>query len=356
MYAAHHGWAHEYLEIGDQMGEIAVSALHTLAAAALEGQGLAAEDARNVSEEFVVAEVAGIRTHGVGKLVSMNLGDLSASPIVQQYGALLNVDGCGGSGLLLMRDVATRLVDISTELGVGMASVRNFSRYSSLYPYTEHIAHHGHAAILMNSAGPAATTPFGSADPITGTNPICFSFPTAASIQTFDLATSEIVWGEIRQAAFEDRPVPYGPFLDSAGDITTVPAEVNAVKSFGGAKGFALNLAIEIIAGLLTGSPAGLDVKTEYDCGAVLLAINPSVSGAKPTFPDLVSRLLEEIRTSRPLEGHVVRAPGDRGRSRVSLAEIASQTLEVPDTIIALLSRMAKGEKIAELSSNPLFN
>jgi LDH2 family malate/lactate/ureidoglycolate dehydrogenase len=84
--------------------------------------------------------------------------------------------------------------------------------------------------------------------------------------QTFDFATSEVVWGEIRQATLEGRGLVSGPFLSSAGDVTTAPSEVDAVRAFGGRRGWALNLAIEMLAGPLAGGRAGLDVK-----GQVLL-------------------------------------------------------------------------------------
>jgi LDH2 family malate/lactate/ureidoglycolate dehydrogenase len=82
-------------------------------------------------------------------------------------------------------------------MGIVAAFVHNFSRYSSLYPYTVRLAQSGFVGILANTAGPAAVAPFGSVDPITGTNPICFSFPTSSGVpQTFDFATSEVVWGK----------------------------------------------------------------------------------------------------------------------------------------------------------------
>src|SRR6516225_5791256 len=102
-------------------------------------------------------------------------------------------------------------------------------------PYTVRLAQRGFVGILANTAGPAAVGPFGSVDPITGTNPICFSFPTPSGVpQTSDFATSEVVWGEIRQATLEGRGLVSGPFLSSAGDVTTARSEVDAVRAFVG--------------------------------------------------------------------------------------------------------------------------
>ena len=340
------------------MTAIAAGDLLTIATRALEGQGFPAEPAAEVAEEFVVAEIAGVKTHGMGKLVSLNLGDLSASPDVKEHGGVLAVNGNGGSGFLVLRRVTQLISELCPRTGIAAAFAHNFSRYSSLYPYTDRLARQGLVAVLTNSAGPAAVAPFGSADPITGTNPICFSFPTAHGVpQTFDFATSELVWGEIRQASLEGRGLPAGPFLDAAGEVTTTPADVNAVRAFGGPKGWALNLAIEILAGLLTGGSAGLDVESEFDCGAVLIAVDPAATGSASTFPDSVSRLLDSVRSSRPQrEDAGVRCPGDRGRSLLRVADHSTQPLDIPDTTLEMMRRMGEGEKITELASNPLFN
>lgn len=340
------------------MGRIAVGDLLALATDALRGQGFEDEPAGRIAEEIVIAEFAGIKTHGVGKLVSLNLGDLSARPTIVEHGAVLAANGNGGNGFLLMEELARLLADRAPRYGIAAAFAHNHSRYSSLYPYTDMLARRGLVAMLTNTAGPPAVAPFGSVDPVTGTNPLCFSFPTAEGTpQTFDFATSDRVWGEIRQASLEGRGLPSGPFLDAAGDVTTTPADVNAVRAFGGAKGWALNLALEIIAGPLAGAPAGLEVDSEFDCGAMLLAIDPRATGAPDDLAPQVSRLMQSIRESRPETTRLgVRAPGDRGRSQVKIADHASEELDVPDVPIEMMKRMSAGESISELRDNPLFN
>ena len=332
--------------------------LLALATRALVGQGFSVEDARPIAEEFVVAELAGVKTHGLGKLVSLNLGDLTVEPSIGGRGALLTVDGNGGNGFSLFRSLVPRVAAASQEHGIAAAFVHNFSRYSSLYPYTDALAGRGLVGILINNAGPPAVAPHGSIDPVTGTNPICFSFPLPdGATHTLDFATSDVVWGAIRQAALEGASLPSGPFLSATGDVTTVPADVNAVRSFGGAKGFALNLAIELLAGPLAGAKAGEAIESEFDCGAALIAIDPSATGAAAAFPDAVATLLDTVRGARPVrEDEPVRAPGDRGRSRTNLAETGASELDIPDATFEMLERMSSGESIAELSSNPLFN
>jgi LDH2 family malate/lactate/ureidoglycolate dehydrogenase len=344
---------------GRSVAEVVASQVFELATKALQGQGFAPNFAREIAEEFVVAEMAGTKTHGLGKLVSLNLGDLKAEPTIVDHGALLSIDGNKSNGFVLFRRIARLLVEKCSSTGIAAAFVHNFSRYSSLYPYTSAVAEAGYAALLTNSAGPAAVAPYGSVDPLTGTNPICFSFPRGSGgVQTFDFATAEVVWGAIRQAALEGVSLPNGAFLNAAGDVTTLPSEVNAVRVFGGRKGWALNLAIEIMAGILPGGKAGVECESEFDCGAMFLAIDPNAAGAGATnFAESLERLLASIRASRPEDPAVaVRAPGDRGRNTISIAKDGHRLLTVPDTIVEMMRRMAQGESVAELASNPLFN
>ena len=338
---------------------ISIAELLSASIVALQGQGFSRELAAEIAEEFVVSELTGTKTHGVGKLGSLQFGDLAAKPDIVEYGAVISVDGNGGNGFLLFRQIAELVCERCSAMGVVAAFVHNFSRYSSLYPYTVRLAQRGFVGILANTAGPAAVGPFGSVDPITGTNPICFSFPTPSGVpQTFDFATSEVVWGEIRQATLEGRGLVSGPFLSSAGDVTTAPSEVDAVRAFGGRRGWALNLPIEMLAGPLAGGRAGLDVKSEFDCGAFLIGIDPIAARAgRSGFAHQVGTLLDSIRASRPESGNGnVRCPGDRGRSSVDINEHLSEQNQIPETILQMMDRMSKGEKVSELAANRLFN
>ena len=274
-------------------------------------------------------------------------------------GPIFRVDGKRGNGFAIFSKVSDELIKRASLHGISAATVTNTTRYGSLFPYTTKVAKSGLICILMNTAGPAAVAPHGSIDPVTGTNPVCFSFPKSnGTPHTFDMATSQVVWGEIRQAALEGRRLPSGPFLNTAGDVTSDPTEVNAVKVFGGPKGSALNLAIEILAGILSGGRAGLKCTDEYDCGAFFLALDPNFFGIEiDTFSKHIEQLFDEIRNARPeFTGKPVRVPGDSGRSSLNISELLDREIEVPQATIDMLDRMSLGENVSELASNPLFN
>ena len=334
-----------------------VQELLDLVRAALVGQGLSDTDAAAAADDFVSAEVAGVLTHGISKLVSMKFGRPNALPEEKSFGSMVVVDAKGANGIVLFRRLAERSVDLVAQNGCALIFARNFSRYNSLYPYTEAVSRHGFISFLMNNAGPSAVAPFGSIDPITGTNPICFSFPTQNGTQTFDFPTSELPWGAIRRAAIEDQDLPERSFLDVHGEFTRDPSLANAVPAFGFAKGSALNLAIELICGAASGASVGGQVDSEFDLGALFLSFDPERTGGT-NFPSVASALFDEIRSSRPRDqAKEVRVPGDRLRGRSLLQTVGpEQLVPVPELTFTLLERMSRGEAPEDLASNPRFN
>lgn len=341
------------------MASLTAKQVHELATQALAGQGFERDLASEIAEEFVVAEIMGVKSHGLGKLVSLNIGNLNAVPNIVDRGALISVDGNGANGFVLFRKLADLLVEKCAKHGIAAAFAHNYSRYSSLHPYASRITRAGFVAMLANTAGPPAVAPYGGVEPVTGTNPICFSFPRAGGHeQAFDFATSHVVWGAIRQAAIQGEALPANSFFNDAGHITTTPAEVNAVRAFGGPKGWALNLAIEILAGIMGGGKVGIECKSEFDCGAIFLALDPAATGLESSqFAQSLDRLLSNIRASRPENsGAPVRIPGDRGRSGVSLSGIGDQRLELAGQVIEMMLRMSQGETVTDIAGNQLFN
>jgi ureidoglycolate dehydrogenase (NAD+)/L-2-hydroxycarboxylate dehydrogenase (NAD+) len=313
---------------------------------ALAARGIVGDDATFTVTDFLDADLEGRPTHGLGKFLLLDhvLANRQGKPFVAvRTQATAIVDGQRDIGQTGARMAANLSIELAEEYGVGFVGLRNSARFSRLGPYARLIADHGFVAICTNNAGPPAVAPFGSRDPILGTNPIAFAFPTDSDAFVIDFATSERVWGAIRQAQLEKRELPPGAFIDADGHETQNPNEVNAVLPFDGAKGSALCIAIELIAGTLAGASMGLEVQDEYSLGAVFLAARPATNGTPVRA--LVSHLLNEIRASSALQpGRPVRAPGDGSRERRA-ATLADGTIEVDQNALSILKRMAEGGK-----------
>ena len=96
----------------------------------------------------------------------------------------------------------------------------------------------------------------GSYEAFFGTNPLAIGIPTAGNPIVFDMATAAIAWYGIHLAQAEGRSIPDGVAYDSDGQITTDPAAAlaGAIKAFGGYKGAALALIVEVLTRPLVGA------------------------------------------------------------------------------------------------------
>ena len=173
--------------------------------------------------------------------------------------------------------------------------------------------------ILGNSA--PAIAPTGGRKALLGTNPICFAFPTGDKDHPIilDMATSIVSRGKIRLAARNDEKIPEGWALDSNGKPTTDPLEAikGSLIPIGNYKGYGLSLAVDILAGLLTGSAFGSDVNplnhpNKFSRhGHFMLVLNPEFFLSSKDYTESINRLIKEIKSS----GENVLLPGEKSNN-----------------------------------------
>ncbi|MBW3641275.1 MAG: Ldh family oxidoreductase [Actinobacteria bacterium] len=326
---------------------------------ALARRGVTGDDAEFIVADLTDAQLEGKATHGVAKifLIDSALAERQGEPVVRRRRpGMVLVDGRRELGHLAGRLCARLAVELASEGGTGLVSLTNAGRFGRLAPYGRLIADHGLVGFVTNNAGPPAVAPFGSRDPVLGTNPVCFAFPppppppppprpgnppgNRASL-VIDLSTAARVWGEVRGAVLEGRPLPPGAFLDQDGQPTRDAENAAAVQAFGGHKGSALCLALELLCGALSGGRMGREVDSEYDLGVIFLAV-----ALLPTDdPGAQERLVESIRGSRPAPGHQrVLVPGDRAAARRAAA-LAAGVVDVHPATMSRLRRMARSDE-----------
>jgi L-2-hydroxycarboxylate dehydrogenase (NAD+) len=324
-----------------------INEIRGLMLSALKARNLDPDDAQLIVDDFLDAELAGSIAHGLGKFVTIDraLSYRQGEPVVvSQRGVIVHLDGKRELGQIAARKAALIAAETAKREGIGLSTLVNSGRYSRLAPYAAMIAREGLVGIVTNNAGPRAVAPHGSRTPILGTNPMAFGFPGHDEPYVIDFATAQRTWGEIRQAVLEGRSLPPGAFINGDGYVTTNPADVNAALPFGGHKGSALCLALELFAGLVAGAKIGLTVESEYDLGASFMAFSLAGESAADGAAT-VSVLLDEIRSSDPLpEVAAVAVPGDRSRTRREAA-LASGAVDVEGRTLGLLKAMASGDK-----------
>lgn len=335
-----------------------IETIRSLMFRALDLRGITDDSAGLIIEDHLGAQLEGKVTHGIGKflLIDAALSERQGAPfVVKRAGSYALVDANKELGQVAAKFCTDLLTDMAKQNGISMVGMFNASRYGRLGVYGKLLSDAGLVGILMNNGGPAAVAPYSGIDPIMGTNPICFSFPYGGGSATFDFSTSAQVWGEIRQVVLEGRELPDNAFLDKDGNVTRDPLSAEAVFPFGGPKGSALCLAVEILTGSLVSAKMGLSVDTQYDLGFLFIAIDPSVFVPINIFRDEVEALFSSIRQSRPMAGSAgPRIPGEGAESKRRRAE-SEGMLNIDEETFKKLTRMSESLD-AVLDSNNKMN
>ena len=170
-----------------------------------------------------------------------------------------------------------------------------------------------------------------------GTNPLGFGWPRAdaegAPPLVVDLATAAVARGELQALQRRGLKLPAGAALTAAGEPTTDAALglAGAQLPFGGHKGSALALVVELLSAGLCGTDLAIDAPTKDECGAQMnrglffWAVDPAAFGGADALAAgerLIARLRAEEGVRLPSDArHAARAAAAaRGGIEVSAA------------------------------------
>jgi LDH2 family malate/lactate/ureidoglycolate dehydrogenase len=239
-----------------------LDAVRAYARATLMRVGLAPAHVAAVAETIVAGERDGCGAHGLYRLlvaahsVACRVVVPDAVPVLERRaGGVVRVDGRGGFAQLAFDTGRDALVDAARANGIAALAITNVVHFAALWPEVEALVDRGLVALAV-TANHAWVAPAGGTQPVFGTNPIAFGWPRAGGVPfVFDFATSAVARGEIElhRRAGTAVPADWGHAPD--GSDTTDPAAVlaGAMRTFGGHKGSALALMVELLAGPLIG-------------------------------------------------------------------------------------------------------
>lgn len=229
--------------------------------------GLAQQDAETMADVLIGADIRGIDSHGAPRLrmYVTRLRDGLTNPepriaTVSETPGTLVLDGNNGSGPVVGKYAMQRCIEKARENGVATVTMRNSNHYGSLYYYPLMAVAENFAGMTMTTTGPFILPTFGAAG-ILGTNPLCIAFPGGERERPFmiDMSTSVVAGGKLEIARRENHDIPAGWALDEHHQPTTSPFEAKYLHPLGGdrehgsQKGYGLNVAVDLFAGLLSG-------------------------------------------------------------------------------------------------------
>ena len=302
---------------------LSLPALVQLLETIFQRHGCRAEVARCLAENCAGAERDGAHSHGVfripGYVSTLASGwvDGQAVPVVEDVAAaFVRVDAGNGFAQPALAAARELLVSKARSAGIAVLAIRNSHHFAALWPDVEPFAEEGLVALsVVNSM--TCVVPHGADRPLFGTNPIAFAAPQAQGQPiVFDLATSAIAHGDVQIAARKGERLPPGIGVDSLGQPTQDPRAIlegGALLPFGGHKGSALSMMVELLAAALTGGNFSFEFDWSQHPGAqtpwtgqLLIVIDPNHLGGG-RFAQRSGELVRQMQAVG-----LERMPGDR--------------------------------------------
>ncbi|MCK0207377.1 Ldh family oxidoreductase [Starkeya koreensis] len=334
------------------MVRLSLAEVHALARDTLVGAGLGVPHAEAIARSIARAEADECHSHGlyrlIGYVASVRSGkaERTALPVLTRAtSAVLRVDARRGFAPLAIETGVPALIEAARTYGIAALAIHDCYHFSALWADIEPAVEAGLAAWCF-TVGQCCVAPAGGARPLLGTNPMAFGWPVPQGQPfIFDFATSAAARGEIELKRRAGATLPPGWAVGPEGAPTTDPASAlaGALLPFGGHKGSALSMMVELIAGPLIGDLTSRQALAAENGdggpplgGELFVAIDPAVFGTE----SLASRLAEgEALFAAAREQPGVRLPGER---RYAARARSGNGVLVPATLYAELKALGR--------------
>ena len=294
-----------------------------LAKKTLLANGCDDETASILSDLIMKAERDGSLSHGLFRLPAYVSGLKSGKingkgkPEIKKISpSVIKVLGNNCLAPVVLNKGIPELIKAAKENGIAVLAINNSHHMAAMWPETEMIAEQGLVAFACTSYKPMVA-PAGGKKSLFGTNPISFAWPRKGKTPVvYDMATASMAMGEVQVAKREGYKVPLGTGLSKDGKETTDPGEIadgGVLLPFGGYKGSAIAMMVELLAGSLVGDNFSYETAAKDNNdggppsgGEFILAISPD----KLSENDWDKHSNEFFDKMKSMDG--VRLPGER--------------------------------------------
>ena len=296
---------------------------------AFEKFGFTPEEAAQITDVLLLADLYGVASHGMQRLVryhkSIAKGCIKpdAKPeIVFETPVSAVIDGHAGMGQLISVFAMNRAIEKAKKVGMAFVTVRNSNHFGIAGYYAKMACDAGLIGIsATNSQSIMVHT--GSREAILGSNPIAFAMPADPVPFWFDAATTVIPKGKLEVYHKADKPLREGWTVDENGDACTDAEHAlncidriglggilpvgGAEEASGSHKGYGFSMICELLCSIMSqGATSNHHVRKPGEgagtCHA-FIAINPAVFGDAQALRENLSVFLQELRDAPKADG-----------------------------------------------------
>ena len=305
---------------------LSLDEIYDLAKKTLLSNGCDEENANILSDTIMRAERDGSHSHGlfrlpayVAALKSKKVNGKARPEAKKISPSVIKVLGNNAFAPMVLKIGLPELIKLAKETGVAVLAITNSHHMAAMWPETEAVAEAGLVSFACTSYMPMVA-PAGAKKALFGTNPISFAWPRPGKTPlVYDMATAAMAMGDVMVAARDGHKVPLGTGLNKEGKETTDPKEITkgsggVLLPFGGYKGSAIAMMVELLAGALVGDNFSYETAAKDNKdggppsgGEFVLAISPEKiagSGWEKHSEEFFAKM-------KSMDG--IRLPGERG-------------------------------------------
>ncbi len=334
-----------------------------------KAMGCSDSDADNATRVLLSADLRGIDSHGIARLVGyVRLWEakrINATPnirIVHESPSTAVVDGDAGLGLVVAPFAMQVAINKAKTAGTGWVSVRNSNHYGIAGYHAMMALEHDMIGMSMTNAS-ALVAPTFSIERMLGTNPIAVAIPSGKQPPFIaDFATTTAANGKLEILQRKDGDAPIGWVQDKDGNAST---DANALKKqgallplgsdrdHGSHKGYALGSIVDIFSAVLSGAsygpwappfPAYVPMPENMPgqgLGHFFGAMRIDAFRTADEFKDHMDNWITRFRNATPAPGQErVLIPGDPEREMEAIRII--EGIPVVDSVVEEISALAQ--------------
>jgi L-2-hydroxycarboxylate dehydrogenase (NAD+) len=311
--------------------------------AIFEKIGCPEKDARTAATALLSADLRGIDSHGVARLIGYvrlkEAGRANMTPdirIIHETPSTAVVDGDSGLGLVVAPFAMQIAIEKARNVGTGWVSVQHSNHFGIAGYHALQAVKEDMIGIAMTNAS-ALVAPTFSIERMLGTNPICVAVPAGEEPPfVADLATTTAANGKLEILQRKSEDAPLGWIQDKEGHPSTNPHELKTGgallplggdRDHGSHKGYALGAIVDIFSAVLSGAnygpwvppfPAYVPMPTGMPgkgIGHFFGAMRIDAFRPAGEFKQHMDKWIRRFRSATPAPGHEkVLIPGDPER------------------------------------------
>ncbi|MCL2441657.1 MAG: Ldh family oxidoreductase [Treponema sp.] len=290
--------------------------------------GFSSEDSKTITDVLIRADLYGIESHGIQRLVRYNDEITSGQVDVKAKTEIIHeteISACmeanNAMGQLVGVEAMKLAIQKAKKSGCGMITVRNSNHYGIAGYYTELAAEQDLIGISTTNTEAICVPTFGS-QAMTGTNAMALAMPAEPYIFSYDASTTVVPRGTLEVFRKNNKPLPDNWALDANGNPCSDAAVVidNIIAKAGGGiaplgglgtvhgghKGYGLSIIVDLFSAVISGGLTSNYVNRKPGSTGIchyFTAIDYGIFGDKTLIKNNMSKFLQELRDSKKAEG-----------------------------------------------------